>query len=84
VITIKGVGVKHSGNYYVFHVEHVLTMDGGYICNLKVYKNATNKLPSDLPDKIDADKLGNFKNKVQALPDEGTSDLKSIPITEDQ
>jgi len=84
IITILGAGNKYSGNYYVYHVEHTITPEGGYICNVKMYKNGNNLLDAENPNEVNVDRLGNYKNKVVTLPADGTSELKSIPITDDQ
>lgn len=84
VITFLGLGKKYSGNYYIFHVEHSITPEGGYLCNIKHYRNGVNKVGGETDKFIDVSRLGRYKNKVVSLPQDGTMDLKEIPINKDR
>lgn len=83
IISIMNVGKKHSGNYYVVAVEHMITPNSGYVCQLKIFKNGKNKVSKDDQTKIDASELGLNKNKEVALPFDGTSELAKIPVRKD-
>lgn len=83
VITIKGVGLRHTGNYYVYHVQHETTPEGGYQCYCKLYRTG-NTLLGDEPDQFqDASLMGLQKN--MQIPDQrdGTQQLVQIPIEYD-
>jgi hypothetical protein len=83
VITIIGVGKRYSGNYYIFHCNHEISPEKGYVCYLKLYRTGTGKLGKEEANKIDASELGLLKNLRVANPNDGTPKLIDIPIKND-
>jgi hypothetical protein len=64
VVTILNVSKKHSGNYYITQVEHVLEVPSGYICNMQLTRNGDNingpgKVKSTTLDKVVNNTIGN-------------------------
>ncbi len=83
VITILGVSEKYSGNYYIASVTHELVPESGYICYLRLLKNALNKTKGDSNNKIDINAIGGTKNVTPGIPNDGTSELLKIGLRED-
>lgn len=83
MVTILGVSEKYSGNYYIAAVTHEVVPESGYICYLRLLKNAVSRTSGDSNNKIDAYAIGGDKNISPGIPNDGTSELLSIPLRED-
>ena len=60
VITIKGVGKKYSGNYYIIKCTHIITKSGGFITEAELVREGHNIKYS--PDAKDTNYLGKTYN----------------------
>lgn len=83
VISLLGVGVKYSGNYYIIAAEHDITPQNGYVTRLTIFRNAKNKVIAKDPNAIDGEQIGLPKNKQIGLPFDGSSELFEVPVKKD-
>ncbi len=78
------VGEKYSGNYYVESVEHRLSTTEGYICTLKLWRNALGKIGGEIINKVDANTMSLSKNKTTVIPQpDGSQQFITLPETDD-
>lgn len=83
VITMRGVGKKHAGNYYTYHVNHEITPESGYVCYCKLYRTGNSLIGGEADQFQDAAKMGLQKNlQVPDLSD-GTQTLVEVPVNYD-
>jgi phage protein D len=76
-VEVKGVGLKFSGVYYCHSVRHVIG-EGGYLCELKLKKNALGKGAGE--------KSGDAKGKLnenEAPPEPRDEPPKMVTIDAD-
>lgn len=83
VITVQGVGKRHCGNYYVYHVMHEVTPESGFQCYCKLYRTGNTKIGDEPNQFQDATLLGLQKNLQVPDQRDGTSTFVDIPIDYD-
>jgi hypothetical protein len=69
IVTVLGVGKKHSGNYYVTKSTHVIEKGSGYELELEAAKHGHNIISNE--DYIQADQIGRDVNKQVGPEDSG-------------
>lgn len=83
VITMQGVGRRHTGNYYIYHVQHEVTPEGGYQCYCKLYRTG-NTLIGDEPNQFMDATLKDLQRNLQTPNQEdGSQQLIEVPISYD-
>lgn len=70
VVTVTGLGVKNSGNWYVTRSEHEIS-NNGYIVHTEVTRDSTNVYDEAMPSK---------QGDTNSAESDGTDDNMSIPM----
>jgi len=75
VISILGIGIKYSGNYYLESVSHEITPENGFICYCSLLKTGYNNIGGGAKDKVKVDTY-NIPNNRKNI--NNPDDLKDI------